>query len=436
MSYSDLLQSYQDRVTSMIDNETNVGDYLLNKAQDKFNRYIQETGVPEQIGGVLEQVGILSNNSAVKSILSKSGLKGVFDEKMEALSRNVDGLKDQLKQVAQKGADVVTEQVNSAKQSLAPVLEQSQQAIQAGREIETQARAGIEAVQQAPAQLQAAGEEAVGRVQQGVSDLRQMGQEAVSQVRTAGEQAISETPSRLSPEYLQSLSKEELQSAFKQSAARKAPLRELSESTDLDERQQVTLQRLSEEGRIERIAYINEAKRRGLLNDTDTDVLLQKESRLSGISEEPNVLPSQINREAPQFEAPTQQLPQVQVAPTEPQPSAVTPEPEAPVNRPAQIQPESEIEPAIQEGEKAANAATKTETAVSDVAKAGTGLEEAGELPGIGEVTEVLGALLQIGSLIASAFKPHETAPPAINTPQVGFGFGALQQFGGSSAIV
>jgi hypothetical protein len=80
--------------------------------------------------------------------------------------------------------------------------------------------------------------------------------------------------------------------------------------------------------------------------------------------------------------------------------------------------------------------ARDTTSVGEDVAKVGTTIEETtSELPGIGEVGEVVGALLQIGSLIASAFKPHESTPDIV-TPVSGFGFGSMNQFGGSASIV
>ena len=430
MSYTDLLQSYQDRLSSMAQNEESVGDYLLNKSQEKINSYLEKTGIPSQIGGVLEQVGILSNNSAVQTLLSKSGLKGVFDQQVEALNRNINGLKDQMKEVQDKAVDFVDKQFESAQNISQPILTRSQEGINMARQAEAQVRELPQQAQQILGEARAAGEQVLGEARAAGEQVIQQAQTTIGEARqevqgsienlTRGTQevaqsAMSGVTERFSPEYLQSLSDDELKQAASQAFSRKQALRQQYEESELPNREQ-TFQKLTTEGRAERQAYLNEAERRGLYQREQPTAQLQQ-PETQGVIEEPNVRPSQVARGAPEFETPSQQLPQI------------------PREVPSEIEPA--IEPVAQEEQTVSNVATKTETAISDVGKVGTGLEETtGELPGISEVGEVVGALLQIGSLIASAFKPHEDVQ-SITTPITGFGFGSMNQYGvGGSSIV
>jgi len=430
MSYTDLLQSYQDRLSSMAQNEESVGDYLLNKSQEKINSYLEKTGIPSQIGGVLEQVGILSNNSAVQTLLSKSGLKGVFDQQVEALNRNINGLKDQMKEVQDKAVDFVDKQVESAENISQPILTRSQEGINMARQAEAQVRELPQQAQQILGEARAAGEQVLGEARAAGEQVIQQAQTTIGEARqevqgsienlTRGTQevaqsAMSGVTERFSPEYLQSLSDDELKQAASQAFSRKQALRQQYEESELPNREQ-TFQKLTTEGRAERQAYLNEAERRGLYQREQPTAQLQQ-PETQGVIEEPNVRPSQVARGAPEFETPSQQLPQI------------------PREVPSEIEPA--IEPVAQEEQTVSNVATKTETAISDVGKVGTGLEETtAELPGISDVGEVVGALLQIGSLIASAFKPHEDVQ-SITTPITGFGFGSMNQYGvGGSSIV
>jgi len=469
----------------MVQNEESVGDYLLNQGQEKINAYLEQSGIPAQIGGAIEQFGLIANNSSIKTLLEKSGLKGVLDQQLEGVSRNINGLKDQLQKGVQKAASAVDDQISSVKAQAKPLLDRTQQALDTTRSAETQVREGIETVRQLPGQAQAAAEQGIaqargaaeegvtqlrgaaeqgiaqarGAAEEGVTQLRGAAQEAVSGVRQGVQEAVSgvrqgaqAAAQRLSPEYLQSLTNEELVSATRQNIARKAGLLEQFTESNLPNRQAV-FEELASQVKAERASYVNEAIRRGLTNEPARPT--------QRVSEEPNLRPSEVNPTAPEFQAPTQQLPQIPqrpVAPTEP----VAPgEPPAPTQPPApgepaapRVEPPSEIEPAYgpeprppgfvepteqiaQEGEQAVSTATKTEEAISTTQKVASGLEEAtGGLPGIGEAGEILGALLQVGSLIASAFKPHEDVQTIV-TPVSGFGFGSLNQFGvGGSSIV
>jgi hypothetical protein len=474
----------------MVENEESVGDYLLNKAQDKINAYLEKTGVPAEIGGVIDQIGILSNNSVIKSVIENSGIKGVYDQQVEALSRTVGDLKGQLQSLGQNAAATIDRQVAAAQQSARPLLQQSQSAIDTASRLETQTRAAVETAQQLPAQAQARLEQGVEQVRTGVENVASQAQarveQGVEQVRTGVDQIASQAQARveqgveqvrtgvenvasqaqagargamdtLSPEYLRNLSDSELRQLATQSLARKASLREQFEGSDPD--RQELFERLTSEGRAERLAYRSEAERRGLFQREQPPTQTQQ----PGVSEEPNVRPSEVSRTAPEFESPAQQLPQQRPQvpqaepPTTPEEPATAPRPPQtpseiePATAPRPPQTPSEIEPAIgpeprpegfvepvaQEGEAVAQAGERAEQAISTTAKVGTTLEETtGSLPGIGEAGEVLGALLQIGSLIASAFKPHESTP-IIETPVSGFGFGSLNQFGvGGSSIV
>jgi hypothetical protein len=466
MSYTDLLQSYQDRLSSMVENEESVGDYLLNKGQEKINSYLEQAGIPAQIGATIDQIGLIANNSAVKTLLEKSGLKGVADEQIEALNRTVGDLKGQIQAFGEKASAAIDRQVNAAREAARPIVQQSQETIDAARGMEEQAREAVETARQLPGQAQAAGEEALAQARAGVDDIvgqaQARVQEGVEQVRTGVEDVTTQAQAgvenivqqartgaegvmqRLSPEYLQSLSDAELKAATTQAYARKTALREQFDTSELPNREQV-FERLATEGRTERSAYLNEAERRGLYQREQPPTQAQQPEQ-QGVVEEPNVRPSEVNRGTPEFEAPNQQLPQQRPQipegdqPAAPQAPAEQPAaPQAPAGQPEapRPQPPSEIEPEEEEGEELASSATKTEQAISTTAKVGTGIEETSfEMPEIGEIGEVVGALLQIGSLIASAFKPHETTP-TIQTPISGFGFGSLNQFGvGGSSIV
>jgi hypothetical protein len=429
MSYTDLLQSYQDRLSSIVQNEESVGDYLLNKGQEKINAYLEQSGIPAEIGGAIEQFGLITRSDAVQTVLQKSGLKGVFDEQLESLSRNVQGLKDSVKSIGQKAASAIDEQVSSAQRTVAPVLERTQQGINVARETETQAREGVEAVRQLPGQAQAAVEQGVtqlqGAAEQGVTRLQGAAEGAVENLTRGTQQAVegamSGVAQRASPEYLQSLTDEELMSAGRQNAARRAGLLEQFTASELPDREAV-FKNLASQIKTEKASLVNEAQRRGLINE-------------QGVVEEANLRPSQVNPQAPEFQAPTQQLPQIPQAEPRPQPpSEIEPAVGAEPRPSGYVEPTEQL---AQEGEQAAATVSKTEQAISTTAKVGTTLEETtAELPEIGEVGEVLGALLQIGSMIASAFKPHEDVQ-TITTPVSGFGFGSLNQFGvGGSSIV
>lgn len=324
MSYTDLLQSYQDRLSAMTQNEESIGDFLINKANEKINSYLEQAGIPSQIGGAIEQFGLLANNSAVKTLLQQSGLQGVLDEKMEGLSRNINGLKDQVKAVADKTSTAIDEQVAAAKAKAQPLLDTSQEALNTAKSAEEQVRAGLQTASQLPAQAQAAG-------QQALDDAQTAATQVASEAQAAGQQAALG-----SQEYF--------------------------------------------------------------------DQMIGEMTR--------------------QQNQPAETEP---IAPEPARPPADYQTPEEPVSVPPQSQELTEF----------ARDATKTEDIVSDVGKVGTGLEEtSGELPGVGEIGEVFGALLQIGSLIASAFKPHEDVQ-TITTPITGFGFGAMNQYGvGGSSIV
>jgi len=413
MSYTDLLQSYQDRLSSMVQNEDSVGDYLLNKSQEKINSYLEQAGIPSQVGSAFEQVGLLANNSAVKTLLEKSGLKGVIDEKIEALSRNIDGLKDQVKSVGQQAASAVDEQVTAAQARLRPLVGQSQELIQSGRAAETQVREGITAARGAAEQAQGAVEQAVGQVrgaaEQAVGQARGAAQEGMAQLRGTAEELTQRVPT--------------LDEALAQIGTRPIP------------------------------AVLSENIPEGAGELIQGDILGQATSRVlgglppRGVIEEPNIRPSQVARDLPEFQTPTQQLPQVPQAAAQPsQPTAETPQPtrptgyEPPEEMVSRVPPPGEMEQlglVGKEGEQLSNIGQESEQVISTVGKVGTGLEETtGELPGIGEIGEVFGALLQIGSLIASAFKPHEDVQ-TITTPITGFGFGSMNQFGvGGSSIV
>lgn len=295
MSYTDLLQSYQDRLSSMVENEDSVSDYVLNKGQAKINEYLESAGIPAEIGGAFEQIGILANNSAVKSLVENSGLKGVFDEKVEALTRNFNGLKDQLTQSVKEVGDSLQKQAQDAAKN---VLQKSQETIDTGRDLEASARETMSGIQNQ-----------VAEAQQTVVD---------------------------------------------------APL---------------------------------------------------------GTDEFFNQMMEQMKNTVTSPEQPENAEP---ISPREPTNYQV---PEEPVAQPPEPQELTEF-------------ARDTTSVAKDVGEVGTTIEETtSELPGIGEVGEVVGALLQIGSLIASAFKPHESTPDIV-TPVSGFGFGSMNQFGGSASIV
>jgi len=187
MSYTDTLQSYQDRLSSMIENEDTVGDYLLNKGQEKINAYLEKAGIPAELGGVFDQISLLSNNSAVKALIEKSGLKGVLDEQMESVNRNVDELTSKVKQFAQNGVDFVDEQVSKAKTVASSVLERTQGGIDAVRSAETQGREALETARGMVSQ----GQEAVSQAQEAVSSAVAQGQEAVYGAVAQGQEAVS-----------------------------------------------------------------------------------------------------------------------------------------------------------------------------------------------------------------------------------------------------
>lgn len=382
MSYTDLLQSYQDRLSSMVQNEDSVGDYLLNKSQDKINSYLEQAGIPGQIGGVIDQISILANNSAVKTFLQKTGLNGVADEQIESLNRTVGDLKGQIQAFAEKSTAAIDRQVAAAQEAARPLVQQSQAVIDTARTTETQARAAVQTAQELPAQAQTAATELGERVP--TLD------EALSSLRS------------------------------------QAPRDFIAENIP--------------EGAGEIVENIGGLPPRGA-------------RPTSGVSEEPNVRPSQIDRDAPEFETGAQQLPQAPIPqapaapapPVRPQPpSEIEPATEPQAQRPTGYEPPeemverpppggemSEIIPTVEKTEET------TEEAISTTQKVATGLEETSAAEGeFGEVGEVLGALLQIGSLIASAFSPHENVQ-TISTPISGFGFGANNQFGvGGSSIV
>jgi len=347
MSYTDTLQSYQDRLSSMIENEDTVGDYLLNKGQEKINAYLEKAGIPAELGGVFDQISLLSNNSAVKALIEKSGLKGVLDEQMESVNRNVDELTSKVKQFAQNGVDFVNEQVSKAKTVASSVLERTQGGIDAVRSAETQGREALETArgmvsqgQEAVSQAQEAVSSAVAQGQEAVYGAVAQGQEAVSSAVAQGQEAVSGVPSGFGA---------------------------------------------------------TEGDFQGMIEDS-----LRSAKGAQEISEP---VAQQVMREPTNYQIPEESL-------TAPPSQELT------------------------EFARDTSAITKGEEVTSDLAKVGTGLEETtGELPGVGEVTEVLGALLQIGSLIASAFKPHETAPNIV-TPVSGFGFGSLNQVGGASSSI
>jgi hypothetical protein len=308
----------------MTENEDSVGDFLINRASDKINTYLQDVGIPAEIGGAFQSFGLLANNSIVKNMLQKSGIKGVFDEKVEGLNRNIAGLKDQIKAVSKKTATVVDEQVNSARNAARPLIEQGQTAVNAARTAEEQARSGLTAATQLPAQAQAAGQDALNQVQAA-------GQDALE----AGQQAIAEAPV--------------------------------------------------------------------LANQPMFDSMI-----------------SEASRPVPPTPAPTPDAPPAPRAPTNYQ------VPEEPVS----VAPESQE---LTNLGKNVSTGAKVE---GDVGKVSTAIDETSGIPGVGEIGEVFGALLQIGSLIASAFKPHENVQ-TITTPISGFGFGSMNQYGiGGSSIV
>lgn len=313
MSYTDLLQSYQDRLSSMVQNEESVGDYLLNKSQDKINSYLESAGVPGQIGAVIDQIGILSNNSAVKTFLEKSGLKGVADEQIEGLKSTVSDLTNQVKAFGEKASAAIDRQVSNAQEASRPLLERSQQLIDTARTTEQQAKEAVSNVQ--------------SLAEQGESQARQITSEAISQ----GQEAVV------------------------------------------------------------------------------------------GSQEFFNQIIEQTRRSA-----------------NEPEPVEPVQEPE--VREPTNYQvPEEEIQqpPPSQELTEFARDTSSISKDAGDVSKVATGIEETSVGEGeFGEIGEVVGALLQIGSLIASAFKPHEDVQ-TISTPISGFGFGSNNQFGiGGSSIV
>jgi len=457
MSYTDLLQSYQDRVTAMAQNENSVGDYLLNKAQEKMNSYLEETGIPAQIGGVIEQIGILSNNSAVKTLLEKSGIKGVADQQIESLNRTVGDLKGQIQAFGEKASAAIDQQVSNAKQLAQPLLTRTQEGIDAARGAETQVREGVQAARQLSAQAQDAATELGQRAQGAATELGERAQGAATELGERAQGAATELGQRA-------------QGAATELGDRVPTLDEALANLRTQAPRGFLPENLPEGGgeMLENIVGPETSRVLGGLPPRGARAT-------SGVSEEPNVRPSQIDRNAPEFETGTQQLPQAPT-PQAPTPQAPTPQVPTPqVPRPSEIEaapgpenrptgyeppeemverppppgemsnirfgpenrPEDYVEPELEQSEQAVSSATKTEQAISTTAKVGTTLEETtGELPGIGEVGEVLGALLQIGSLIASAFKPHESTP-AIQTPISGFGFGAMNQFGvGGSSIV
>jgi hypothetical protein len=448
MSYTDLLQSYQDRMTSMLDTEDNIGSYLLNQSQAKMDDFLKQAGIPSEIGAGFEQIGLIANSAPVQTLLQKSGLKGVLDQKLEAVNRNFEDLKNQLKTAGDSAARAVDETVSSARQTGQNILNQSQQVIDTARAGEDTLRETGRQAQQAVSEARGQAEQAVsdvrGQAEQAVSDVRGQAEQAVSGARAQAEQAVSgaraqaeqavsdaqttlTSPSqRLTPEYLQNLSDDELKQAMRQASTRRQTLSQQFETSELSNREDVF---------------------RGLASETKQNILsIQEEGRrrmaLRQSTDEVNLRPSQIQRDLPQFESPTQQLPTIPQQPVEAPATPPRPAPESEIEPAIGPEPRPEgyvmPEPEVQSTEEAiAPAVSDTERAISTVAKIGTGLEETTfELPDIGEATEVLGALLQVGSLIAGAFAPHEQQQ-TISTPVAGFGFGALNQYGiGGTSIV